>query len=108
MTDYLSSYFEESHCLVFDVLLTETTPIIAEYVVFLLDSSSAVRPDHFKKEKDFIKNLAKSLYVGVVEKTWAAVVNYGSFPFSSISFYDYSTLAEFESALDRITPADGL
>ena len=94
--------------LFFIVLLAEVTPIKDEYIVFLLDSSSPVRSEHFQEEKEFIKSLAKRLYVGIVEKTFAAVVNYGSFPVTSISFDNYSSLQEFEGNVDGITPADGL
>lgn len=72
-----------------------------------MDSSSAVKPGQFRKEKDFIKNLAKYLNVGSADKTKAAVVNYGSFPSTSVKFDDYSTLRDFESGVDRITPAKG-
>ncbi|XP_015768936.1 PREDICTED: collagen alpha-4(VI) chain-like [Acropora digitifera] len=85
----------------------EVTPIKDEYIVFLLDSSSPVKPEQFQKEKEFIKSLAKRLYVGIVEKTFAAVVNYGSFPLTSIDFDDYSSFQEFEKSVDGITPADG-
>lgn len=94
--------------LCFVALLAEVTPIKDEYIVFLLDSSSPVRPEQFRKEKGFIKSLAKRLYVGIVEKTFAAVVNYGSFPLTNIGFDDYSSFQEFERRVDGITPADGL
>lgn len=94
--------------LCFVALLAEVTPIKDEYIVFLLDSSSPVRPEQFQKEKEFIKSLAKRLYVGIVEKTFATVVNYGSFPLTNIGFDDYSSFQEFERRVDGITPADGL
>lgn len=99
---------EKSFCLCFVALLAEVTPIKDEYIVFLLDSSSPVKPEQFRKEKEFIKSLAKRLYVGIVEKTFAAVVNYGSFPLTNIGFDDYSSFQEFERSVDEITPADGL
>lgn len=92
----------------FVALLAEVTLIKDEYIVFLLDSSSPVKPEQFQKEKEFIKSLAKRLYVGIVEKTYAAVVNYGSFPLTNIGFDDYSSFQEFERRVDGITPADGL
>lgn len=66
-----------------------------------------MRPDEFKQEKDFIKTMARDLNLGTADQTKAAVVNYGSFPFSSVKFDDYFTQREFESAVDRITPAKG-
>lgn len=78
-----------------------------EYIVFLLDSSSAVQQDQFQKEKDFIKTLAKYLNVGSADKTKAAVINYGGFPLTSIKFDDYATLQGFETGIDKMTPTQG-
>ena len=64
-------------------------------------------PEKFKKQKDFIKPLAKYLNVGSTNKTKAAVINYGRFPFTSVKFDDSSNLREFEDGVDRMTPRQG-
>ena len=101
---YLGKYAE---CFFLDSF-SAPPPLQDEYIIFLLDSSSAVRPEQFKIEKDFIKTLARYLNVGSTEKTKAAVVNYGSFPFTGVQFDGYSTLRDFQSGVDRMVPSKGL
>ena len=84
-----------------------TLPLKEEYIVFLLDSSSTVRPEQFTKQKSFIKILAKYLNVGSANKTKSAVINYGGSPFTSVKFDDSSTLRDFERGVDNITPRQG-
>lgn len=92
---------------VFFLSLSATPPLKDEYIVFLLDSSSAVQQEQFKKEKEFIKTLAEYLHVGSADTTKAAVINYGSFPFTNVKFDDYSSLQGFSSGVDRMTPVQG-
>lgn len=84
-----------------------TLPLKEEYIVFLLDSSSTVRPEQFTKQKSLIKILAKYLNVGSANKTKSAVINYGGSPFTSVKFDDSSTLRDFERGVDKITPRQG-
>lgn len=84
-----------------------TLPLKEEYIVFLLDSSSTVRPEQFTKQKSLIKILAKYLNVGSANKTKSAVINYGGSSFTSVKFDDSSTLRDFERGVDRITPRQG-
>lgn len=77
------------------------------YIVFLVDSSSAVQREQFKKEKEFIKTLAEYLHIGSADKTKAAVINYGSFPSTTVKFDEYSTLQGFKGGIERMTPARG-
>ena len=72
-----------------------------------MDSSSAVQQEQFKKEKEFIKTLAEHLYVGSADKTKAAVINYGSFPSTSVKFDEYSSLKSLKGGVERMTPAQG-
>ena len=67
-----------------------------------------MKPEQFRKEKDFVKTLAKLLNVGNADKTKAVVINYGSLPSVSVKFDGFSTLREFESGVDSLTPAQGL
>ena len=87
--------------------LSATPPLKDEYIVFLLDSSSAVQQEQFKKEKEFIKTLAEYLHVGTADKTKAAVINYGSLPVTGVKFDDYSTLQGFKSGIDKMSPIQG-
>lgn len=84
-----------------------TLPLKEEYIVFLLDSSSTVRPEQFTKQKSLVKILAKYLNVGSANKTKSAVINYGGSPITSVKFNDSSTLRDFERSVDKITPRQG-
>lgn len=77
------------------------------YIVFLVDSSSAVQQEQFQKEKEFIKTLAEYLHIGSADKTRAAVINYGSFPSKSVKFDEHSSLKGFKDGIERMTPAQG-
>lgn len=72
-----------------------------------MDSSSAVKEEQFKKEKEFIKTLAEYLHIGSADKTKSAVINYGSFPSTTVKFDEYSSLKGFKGGIERMTPAQG-
>lgn len=77
------------------------------YIVFLVDSSSAVQQEQFEKEKEFIKTLAEYLHFGSTDKTKAAVINYGSLPSISVKFDEYSSLKGLKGGIERMTLAQG-
>lgn len=77
------------------------------YIVFLVDSSSAVQQEQFAKEKEFVKTLAEYLHIGSTDKTKAAVINYGSLPSTSVKFDEYSSLKGLKGGIERMTPAQG-
>lgn len=69
-------------------------------ILFLIDSSASVSNEDYRKEKDFVKSIAKFLNVSP-GKSRAAVVTYGERPQLVSSFTSYRTLPEFESLVDR-------
>ena len=74
-------------------------PFIAD-IVFLVDSSGGIGSNNYKKQKEFVKAIAKALNLG--EKySRACLVVYSDKPRLVTNFNSHKTLREFGSALDR-------
>ena len=69
-------------------------------VVFAMDSSSNVPFSNYKKEKDFVKDLARYLNVSPGNSR-AAVVTYGSRAAEVIGFDIRRSVSDFETAVDN-------
>lgn len=84
----------------FQESLTAPYDVTAD-IVFLIDSSSAVSPNDYKKEKDFLVSLAEKLNFGS-GKTRVAVILYSDYASQAIRF-DVVNNAEFlQSVLDGV------
>ena len=83
-----------------DVTPTPDKPKMIADVVFVMDSSSNVPFSDFKTEKDFVKDLAKSLNVSPGNSS-AAVVTYGSRAAEVIGFDIRRSVSDFEKAVDN-------
>ena len=75
-------------------------------VVFVLDSSSDVPFAEYKKEKDFVKSLAKGLNVSLGNSR-EALVAYGNRAAEVIGFDDEQSLSDFETAVDNTPYING-
>lgn len=68
--------------------------------MFLIDSSSPVDASQYLKQKESVKSLARYLNVKPGHSR-ASLITYGSTSSKVIDFNSYSTLSEFDSAVDR-------
>ena len=75
-------------------------------MVFLLDTSDGVNSFDFKKEKAFVKLLAKRLNVSP-GKSQAALIAFGSSSTLAINFNSYNSFQEFETLVDRVSSVGG-
>lgn len=90
------------HCL----FLASLSPDNIADVVFLLDTSDGVNSLDFKKEKAFVKLLAKRLNVSP-GKSQAALIAFGSSSTLAINFNSYNSFQEFETLVDRVSSVGG-
>ncbi|XP_068690493.1 collagen alpha-3(VI) chain-like [Montipora foliosa] len=74
-------------------------PFIAD-IVFLVDSSGGIGSNNYKKQKEFVKTIAKALNLGE-QYSRACLVVYSDGPRLVTNFNSHKTLREFGSALDR-------
>lgn len=72
-------------------------------VIFLVDSSSEVSEEQFKKEKHFVASLAKTLNLRPA-KTRGSAITYGRYALVGIEFNDHPNPAMFEQALQGLYP----
>ena len=70
-------------------------------IVFVMDSSNEVTPQHYTKEKQFVKSVARALNLAP-EKSRVAVVIYSDYATTPVNFADYQTTARFNDAVDNI------
>ena len=70
-------------------------------VIFLVDSSSEVSREQFKKEKYFVASLAKVLNLGPA-KTRGSAITYGRYALVGIEFDDHPNPTAFEQAVDEL------
>jgi hypothetical protein len=84
---------------VFLYVLVPNAPIVNGDIVFLIDSSSSVDTSQYLKQKDSVKSLARYLNVrpGLSR---ASLITYGSTSSKVIGFDGYSTVSEFDTAVD--------
>ena len=75
-------------------------------VVFIMDSSRGVSPMGFELEKGFIKKLARMMNVSP-KKSRAAFISYGSAPTLVMRFSGYSSVSQFDRAVDHAPYSDG-
>jgi len=75
-------------------------------IVFLLDTSDGVNSLNFKKEKAFVKLLAKRLNVSP-GKSQAALIPFGSSSTLAIDFNSYNSFQAFETLVDRVSSIGG-
>lgn len=68
-------------------------------VVFLVDSSTTVGQDDFRKETDFVKTMARLLNVEP-NISRAAVISYGTNSTLVTRFTSYNSVDEFENSVD--------
>lgn len=83
-----------------------TSPDFIADVVFMLDSSSNVPLAEYKKEKDFVKSLARDLNVSPGNSN-AALVAYGRMAVEVIGFDSKRLLSDFETAVDNAPYING-
>ena len=74
--------------------------------LFLVDSSGYRSTSQFAFQIDFIKSIAKRLYVSPTG-TRAGVILYDSEPQLSITLDDYNTIPEFYALLDGLSLQGG-
>ena len=74
-------------------------PFMAD-VVFLMDSSSDVGIENYRRQKDFVKAVAKALNLGE-QATRACLVVYSDRTRLITRFDSHKTLRQFESAVNR-------
>jgi len=75
-------------------------------VVFLLDTSSGVNRGDFRKEKEFVKSMVRSLDARLKESKMAAIP-YGAFPVTSGALNSYQSLSEFDRDVDALQVIGG-
>ena len=75
-------------------------------VGFVLDNSGSMKEEHWEMEKEFVKELDRSLRISPTG-SHAAVVLFADEAKLAIKFNDYPTVHSFESAIDRITRLNG-
>lgn len=68
-------------------------------IVFVVDSSSTVNRPNYKKERDFVKSLARALNVAD-GKSRASVITYGRNTRVETKFDEYRTASEFEQIVE--------
>lgn len=68
-------------------------------ITFLVDSSSAITPLNFQKEKEFIKKLSKYLNVKPGASR-AAFITFGSQSRTAFEYDDYQTQSQMETQID--------
>lgn len=68
--------------------------------MFLIDSSSPVDASQYLQQKESVKSLARYLNVKPGHSR-AALITYGSTSSKVIDFNGYSTLGEFDTAVNR-------
>lgn len=81
-------------------------PDVTADIVFLIDSSSGVSQADYKKEKDFVASLAKSLNFGS-GKTRVAVILYSDYARQAIRFDVVSNPEFLQSVLDGLQQLRG-
>ncbi|XP_048579839.1 uncharacterized protein LOC5504566 isoform X2 [Nematostella vectensis] len=71
---------------------------------FIMDASSSIGPEDFKKEREFVKELASSFTFrnGGTQGTLAGVITYSDYATLQIPFGRHRTLEGFKSAVDFI------
>lgn len=69
-------------------------------IVFVLDSSSGVRVTDYKKQKDFVKLLARDLNVSPGRSN-AALLVFGKIATEVLSFASNRSLSDFETAVNN-------
>lgn len=84
----------------FQESLTDPYDITAD-IVFLIDSSSAVSREDYKKEKEFVVSLAKKLNFGS-GKTRVAVILYSDYARQAIRFDVVNNAQLLQSVLDGL------
>ena len=77
----------------------EASDIIAD-VVFVMDSSSTVPVKDYKKEKEFVKYLARYLNVSPGNSR-SALITYGSRAAEVVGFDIQRSVSDFETAVDK-------
>ena len=89
-----------------NVYLAERPPDFDADIVILMDASRFVTRENFIKEKDFVKSLAKFLNVAPGNSR-AALVVFGTSPYTEIRFNDYRTLRDFNGRVDQARAVGG-
>lgn len=79
-----------------------TTNVNAD-IIFLMDSSQTVTQEAYRKEKSFVKALAKHFNVSPGDQSRAAVITYGSAAFTVVTFGD----TRFGDSVDRARSVSG-
>ena len=79
---------------------------LAVDVVYLLDSSDSVTPQHYSDQKTFVKQLSRYLNK-MPARTRGAVITYGSTATVITKFGDTRTTDEFHSAIDNAPKVSG-
>ena len=88
------------------MISTVVTPVIpnqcqvAADVGFVLDSSGSLS-SHYQKEKDFVKELASKFGIDTQDSR-VGVVTFSTDAVLSIKLDEYSTLSDFQQAVDNI------
>ena len=75
-------------------------------VIFLLDSSQSVRREDYRKEKDFVKAMARSLNVSP-GKSQIAVIVYGATAQTLVRFSDDSSSSALDNRIDSLPTVGG-
>ena len=75
-------------------------------VIFILDSSSSVTPDEFKKAKEFVKLIARYLNIAP-GKSRGSVIIFSSTATPVVPFDGYTTMPEYNAAVDRVSQLSG-
>ena len=70
-------------------------------IAFLLDSSSSIGEQGYKKMKDFVKTVANAFDIGP-GRTCAGVIIYGSSATTAVRFPDSASNADFNAAVDAL------
>ena len=70
-------------------------------IVFLVDSSSNVAPETYKKEKELVAKLSDTLNL-VPNRSRVAILLYGEYPTRAIAFDVYSTPARLQEGLEAL------
>ena len=73
---------------------------------FLVDSSGSIGQDDFRRELDFVKEIADTFRVGAGESQ-GAVLSYSTEARMDIRFGQHSTAEDFKRAVDSVTPMNG-